>query len=139
MNWERVYTVGDYHDGPLSGIADYHGSPHAFEAEFSEADDEYSGRYWLMPIDREVFELAIQFREIGQRWKAAWKAGETSIDTFPLPDDKKRSDELKQAIGDRLTAGPEKSVWKSARFRRTGEDEWEVAWIDEPSSKVPPT
>ncbi len=31
LNYEQVFTVLDYYDGPRSGIANYNGAPHFYE------------------------------------------------------------------------------------------------------------
>jgi hypothetical protein len=51
-NWDRVYTVNEYYDGPKLGVADYHGKPHIYQKQFSEEDDEYTDRFLLTDIDR---------------------------------------------------------------------------------------
>jgi len=34
--YERVYTMTDYYDGPRKGIADFEGRPHLYEAEWDD-------------------------------------------------------------------------------------------------------
>jgi hypothetical protein len=60
MAWERLYTVNDYHDGPLLGVADYKGTPHIYEAEFSSEDDEYTGRFRLAKIEPQLLALVME-------------------------------------------------------------------------------
>ena len=58
MSWERVHTVNDFYDGPRLGVADYLGKPHIYQSEFSEAEDDYNDRFWLMPIEQKLFAFA---------------------------------------------------------------------------------
>jgi hypothetical protein len=135
MSWERVHTVNGFYDSPRLGVADYRGKPHIYQSEFSEAEDDYSDRFWLMPIDQQLFDLVMQAWAIWLRWNKAFQAGTTAIDTHPsLPEDRKRHDELKQAIGDRLHADPNRSLVKNARFRSTAEGDLQVEWTDDPNS-----
>ncbi|HET6158815.1 MAG TPA: hypothetical protein VFE34_10755 [Dongiaceae bacterium] len=53
--WEKVHTVHDYYDGPVSGVADVNGVPHVFEKIFSEEEDEYIDCYLVMTIDQELY------------------------------------------------------------------------------------
>ncbi len=40
VKWERVYTVNDYHDGPILGVADFNGTPHIYKAEWNQTTEE---------------------------------------------------------------------------------------------------
>ena len=129
--WERVFTVTDYHDCPRSGVVDFHGRPHAYEAEFDASDDNYTARYRLMEIEPALHELALEQWAIWLRWDAMFAAGGVSMDSPPaLPQDRERYDEITSMIGDRLRPDPAKSVVAVAEFRRTGggKDAFEVRW-----------
>jgi hypothetical protein len=64
MTWERVYTVSDFWDCPRSGVANYKGKPHFYEAEFSVVEDDYTGRYWLARIEPNLLLLVLEDWEI---------------------------------------------------------------------------
>ena len=106
--WEKIHTVGDYHDGPISGVADLDGVPHVFEKQFSEEKDDFVDRYLVMAIDQELFSLIMKSWSIWLRWRTAFDQGKTTLKTHPvLPEDQERYQELKQAIGDREKPHPE--------------------------------
>lgn len=119
--WERVYAVHDWYDGPRSGVADYCGAPHIFKSIFNEANDDWSEYYALAAIDLELLKLVLEDWEIWLRWRAAFHAGTTKIDTHPaLPEDRKRHDELKAAIGDRLSIPADTPTRARAVFHNLG-------------------
>jgi hypothetical protein len=108
-----------------------HGKPHIYQSEFSDAEDDYTGRFWLMPIGQELFSLIMEDWAIWLRWEAAFQHGKATLQTHPaLPEDRPRHDELRQAIGDQLQADPEHSVLKSARLRGTRWSDLQVQWLD---------
>jgi hypothetical protein len=118
MNWERVYTVNDFYDHPRLGVADFEGKPHIYEAEFSEIQDEYSGLYWLVEIQAELFALVMENWEIWLRWDSAYKQGIATLESHPaLPADRQRHSELTQLIGDQLRARSENALVRQAEFR----------------------
>jgi hypothetical protein len=130
--WERVHTVGDYHDGPVSGVADLDGVPHLFEKKFSDEIDDYIDRYLVSAIDQELFSLIMNCWSIWLRWRAAFDQGETTLKTHPvLPEDQERYQELKQAIGDRENPHPDRSRIVDGHFRRVGPGHYafEVEWL----------
>lgn len=134
--WEKVHTVHDYHDGPVSGVADVGGAPHVFEQIFSEEEDEYSDRYRVMEIDQELYSRIIEAWAIFVRWRAAFDDGKTTVKTHPaLPEDRARYLELEQAIGSRKKPHPDQSAVVGARFRRADSGpsyvlgQWEVQWL----------
>jgi hypothetical protein len=49
--WEAVHMIYDFYDLPLSGVADFHGKPHAYQAIFDKEADRYSEVYELSPVD----------------------------------------------------------------------------------------
>ena len=98
-SYERVYTVTDYWDGPIGGVADFKGAPHRYQAEFDTAADEYSSVFRLQPIPQEVFGLLLEDWAIWQRWETAFRKGAASHDTRPaLPSDRRRHEEVVMRI-----------------------------------------
>lgn len=81
---ERVYAVYNYHDGPLSGVADFEGTPHIFEnAYFDEAADRWSDVFLLRRIDAQVFAWVLEERQILLRWRRAFDQGEATLKDYP--------------------------------------------------------
>ena len=131
MSWERVHTVNDFYDGPRMGVADFQGTPHIYQAEFSEAEDDYTGRFWLKRIEQDLFSLIMEGWAIWLRWQAAFREGKTTLETHPaLPEERKRHRELIEAIGDRFHARPEHSVLKVGHFRCASSGDLQVEWTD---------
>ena len=92
--FETVHTMIGYYDGPRSGIADYKGRPHVYEPLSPEAPDTADG-FFLQPVDKETFELAMQDWAIWCRWERAFHSGHTTQVTHPaLPEDRARHQEL---------------------------------------------
>ena len=119
-DFERVYTMTDYYDGPRAGVASFMGKPHAYTSLFDEERDQYSDTFELRPIDDETLLLALEDWEIWLRWEDAFYAGQTPHETHPaLPEDRRRHDELAPLLAARLerSAGP--VVRARAEFRAT--------------------
>src|SRR5579863_2362436 len=96
---DTVYVVDLFHDRPIEGFANFEGSPHHFRCEFDHDADEYSDVYCLTPISAATLQLVVERWQIWLRWNAAFRAGETSLDTHPaLPNENARYDELKKAV-----------------------------------------
>lgn len=108
-HWEPVIALYEYYDGPRSGVAMCRGELHVFESEFSEAEDDYTDRFFLMKIEPELLPLIKEGWEIWLRWCQAFHRGEVAIETHPaLEQDRSRHEALQIALGDRLkivTAG----------------------------------
>jgi hypothetical protein len=130
---DRIYTISDYYDGPIQGIASVNSEPHIYQCIFDEKAEEYSRTYSLQPISNECFELFIEQWDIWLRWEAAFKSGSALISSHPvLAEDKNRNDELNQLINALLDKNstdlkilkaefilPEKPGWAST---------WQVIW-----------
>jgi hypothetical protein len=124
--WDRVYTINEYYDGPVLGVADYRGKPHIYQKQFNREVDEYADRFLLSPIDPELFLWVLEDWEIWLRWDAAYRQGKVDIKTHPaLPEERQRHAELSQLIGDRLKPDIQHSSCKWARFSASG-----VQWLD---------
>ena len=131
--WEKVHTVGNYHDGPVSGVADVDGVPHLYEKVFSEEEDEYIDRYAVRPIDQELYSLLIESWSIFIRWRTAFDQGQVGLETYPaLPENRDRHHLLEKAIANRVNMDTSQSRQVGGRFRRTGPGmfAWEVQWLD---------
>lgn len=132
-HWEKIHTIGNYWDGPLTGVADLDGVPHLFEKQFSEEEDEYIDRYLVMAIDQELLSLIMDAWSVWLRWRTAFDQGKTTLSTHPvLPEDRERYRALKQAIGDREKLHPDRSRVVEGQVRRIGPGHcaFEVQWLD---------
>jgi hypothetical protein len=135
MTWDRVLTTDDYYDGPRLGIAEFHGVPHIYEAEFDHNSDDYGDTYFLSPIDGDLLSLVLEDWQIWLRWNAAYRKHEVTAESHPaLPGDRERHEVLKQAIGDRLRSDPARRTRLRAKFDfsepHDGWDGTKVEWSE---------
>jgi hypothetical protein len=94
---ERVFTVTGFYDGPLEGIANFQGTPHAYARMFDYEQDEYSNIYQLKPVDADTLQLALEQWDIWLRWQAAFHRKEVGLESHPaLPAERNRYEELKR-------------------------------------------
>jgi hypothetical protein len=120
--YERVFTVTEYYDGPRKGIADFLRVPHLYECLFDEAKGGFSNHFLLTPIDTETFQLAMEDWSIWQRWELAFHTGKTDISTHPaLPHETMRHAELKRILDRTLLTNPKKAITKIGQFESIGE------------------
>ena len=80
--WEPVFTVNEYFDGPRQGFANYRGRPHAYLSEWDERADDWRTIYLVSPVSDEQLRLAVEDWDIWRRWASAHHAGSLT------PDDK---------------------------------------------------
>ena len=100
---ERVHTVTDYWDGPRAGVADFGGHPHAFRRVFDGDEDDWTEIFLLKPLSVGQFEVVMQDWAIWLRWRAAYDAGKTTLDTHPaLPEDAEAHARLADAVADAM-------------------------------------
>jgi hypothetical protein len=76
--FEDVHTVDDWYDGPRTGFAQYHGTPHHYRSLYLDSDDwdADEDRFELIPVSAEVLADALEASAIFGRWDAALKRGE---------------------------------------------------------------
>lgn len=131
--FERVFTVTNFHDRPRAGIANYRGAPHAFVCEFDDQQDEYSNVHRLKPIDGEVLSLALEKWDIWLRREAAFRRGEIGLDSHTaLPHERERYKQLAMILAPTLEVSEDAAVKAIGTFqsRETGPGQWitEVSW-----------
>lgn len=127
-DFEEVFTVVDYWDGPREGIANFGGSPHFYRCIFDEQKDEYSDRFRLAPVSKEAFRLAMEDWAIWKRWLEAYQQGAVSIESHPaLPKDRQRHDEISRILQSSLVVD-ENCAIRRGEFVAVADDP------DEPSS-----
>jgi hypothetical protein len=122
--YEAVFTVTDYYDGPRRGIANYQGKPHFYDCILSGAKDGYSDRFWLTPIHPATFELAMEAWAIWRKWEMAYHTGKTSQATHPaLPEDASRSAELDRILKRLLVTNPQVAFTSNGKFEVLGKQD----------------
>ena len=120
-DYEPVFTVTDYYDGPRRGIANYLGNPHFYECEFDHDQDEYTDRYLLTPVSNETLQLAMEAWEIWKRWESAFHTGWTDISSHPaMPEDRPRHEALKRILDERLVTDKSNAMLCTAEFQVYG-------------------
>jgi hypothetical protein len=115
--FEPVYTMTDYYDGPRGGIASFKGKPHLYQSLFAD-DKDGSDVFELRPVDEETLRLAMEDWNIWLRWEDAFHAGGTTIATHPaLAVDRYRHDEIAPVLAARLASLPGPSIRARGFFR----------------------
>jgi hypothetical protein len=137
--YDAVLFVHDYHDGPRSGVAYFHGSPHYFECIFDDSLDEYSESYRLLRLTPESLKLARESWAIFLRWKAAFDSGTTDLSTHPaLPEDTAKYRINRSQLQNALDSGRSSAVCARGCFAPMGDSgplanaltPWQVRWSD---------
>jgi hypothetical protein len=131
VNWESVYTVIDYFDGPRAGVANFCGKPHALCSVFDEAANDWAEDYLLKPLTRDEFETVMLDWAIWLRWLIAYRAGATTIDTHPsLPCDNAEHLELAPKVAAAMSIPEEGALRATARFagKMAPDGEMHVLW-----------
>ena len=130
--YEVVFNMTDYWDGPRAGVANFMGRPHFYQSLFDEKADDWSDTFVLTPIDEETFKLELEDWEIWKRWEHAWRRGQAPLDSHPaLPEDKARYEEIAIALKDSAKVDSEVTIRVKADFERgEGKEPIGVRWIE---------
>jgi hypothetical protein len=113
--FEEVFTVTDYYDGPLTGVANFRGHPYFYER--IPTKNGYSDQYWLTPVSAETLELAQEDWEIWLRWESAFHVGETTRETHPaLPEDRQRHNEIRAVLDETLSTDGQNCIIRTGHF-----------------------
>ena len=70
-DFESVYTMTDYYDGPREGVASFQGKPHIYVSVFDDEQGQYSSVFELRSVDDSTLQLALE------DWEIAGFAGKT--------------------------------------------------------------
>jgi hypothetical protein len=80
---ERVHSVWDYYDGILTGVADYRGTPHYFEKDWSVELKDYLSTFTLTPISESELREVVEREHVFRTWEAKFHRGEAEGSTHP--------------------------------------------------------
>jgi hypothetical protein len=120
--YETVFTVTDYYDGPRQGIANYLGTPHFYECLFDETKGNYSELFRLTPVTAEIFGVAMEDWAIWRRWESAFHSGIVEAETHPaLPHETERHEELKLILDKVLVTDQTNAITRLGQFQVLGE------------------
>lgn len=127
--WERVHTVHDYYNGPVTGVADYEGQPHAYSRIFCDEADEWTEEYWLSPISHEQLKLVLAD---WRRWETAFHAKALGpLDTHPvLAADRDEYERVRHLVEDARTVNRPNTMRRKGQFRGflSASDDLRVRW-----------
>jgi hypothetical protein len=117
-DFEPVFSVTDYYDGPREGMANFGGEPHLFRSQFADLDADDDDVFTLTPVDADTFRLALEDWAIWKRWEAAFKAGAADLSTHPaLPQDRGRHNWLERELAQRFAAAESTSFLAKGEFK----------------------
>ena len=124
--YELVYTMTDYYNGPRGGIANFNGTPHLYESMYTDfTEDTGYDVFLLQATDAETLTLAEEDWEIWLRWEAAFYAKIADLSTHPaLPKDRRRYEELQTLLAARLTINPQAALRATAEFIWDRDRQW---------------
>jgi hypothetical protein len=116
MTTERVYAVWEYYDGVRSGVADFGGTPHFFEQEWSAERQDYLSTFVLRSISSAALAQVVEQWKIFRTWELSFHRGEVEQGSHPaLPGRNARYAELDavlKAILEAPGASPKSAIGK---------------------------
>jgi len=123
-DFERVYTVIDFWDGPRGGVADFRGVPHVYRSVFRTDIDEWDDdRFYLSPLTPQEAALAREHWSIWQRFAEHYRGKVAPVPTDrrdwgALPEDLARHRELCRRLPLVYIIHPDECIVARAEFRR---------------------
>ena len=109
--FERVYTIEDWYDGPRAGVADFRGVPHFYRSVYLDSSEWNSDedRFELTPLSKELFDWMLEADALFQRWDTARRTRAVAADPAPdelriLPEDRSRYQLLESNIATAVAA-----------------------------------
>tara|TARA_R110002073_G_scaffold335466_1_gene527516 strand:- start:146 stop:559 length:414 start_codon:yes stop_codon:yes gene_type:complete len=131
MEYEKVYTVNDYWDGPIEGVADYQGKPHKFKLLFDKNEDQYSTDYELQKISTKEFKLILQSWSLWIKWNNKEGKTKEEFDSHPvLPTDKEELEKIEAQLRELAESNDSNKFKIKGFFNRLGTEhhDFEVQW-----------
>ena len=130
--WRRIFTVNEYYDGPVLGVAEFRDALYVYERQWDPALNRYGELFRLAPIEPDLLALVLEDWEIWLRWDSALKRGEADEESHPaLPDERQRHREIQEFIGDRLESKRDGSIKQFGTLKFANRQYW-VRWSDKP-------
>ena len=83
-----VWTINNYFDYPLIGIADICDEHYIFERIFDKIKDDWSYEYYLTPINDEDFLVVMQQWEEWLDWRMKFDKGSMTYDDWYCKEDR---------------------------------------------------
>jgi hypothetical protein len=100
-------------------VANFGGKAHLYLSSWDDAADDWSDIYTLAPLDQDTLKLVLEDYEIWRRWRLAFDAGKVALESHPaLPEDKRRSSELKEILQPLFKGAAVPTHRARASFRR---------------------
>ena len=102
--FQTVFTVEDYYDGPRAGIANHAGQPHYYRSIYLDLPDwnPDEDRFELSPVSPEVVAAALEAADVFNRWNNTQPRtsglGIPDDEFGALPADRARRQELTQFL-----------------------------------------
>jgi hypothetical protein len=131
-DWEPVFTVHEYFDGPRRGFANYTGRPHVYLCEWDELADDWSTTYVLSRVSEEQLRLAREDWAIWRRWASANQAHSLRPEDehTALAEDWPRHEKLAPLVDEALAVDRSQAFRAIPEFRGTLEPihDFEVRW-----------
>ncbi len=120
-DYEEVFTVTEYYDGPRQGVAYFKGQAHFYDCIFDDKRGDYSNLYRLTPVSLHIFDLAKEDWAIWERWESAFHAGKTTRETHPaLPQERARHEEIRAVLDSALRTDNASCVIQEGSFEVRG-------------------
>lgn len=67
-DFQSVYFITDWWDGPKSGFANFNSRIHCFERIFDNEKDDWSNSYFIRPVSTEEYSLQIESYKLFLDW-----------------------------------------------------------------------
>ena len=84
MRFEKVHTVWHFHDRVRSGIADFQGAPHYFEAPFDDELDDYQTYFLLYAVEVDILDQVLRQDEVFREWEGRFYNNHAPLDSHPM-------------------------------------------------------
>lgn len=142
LDYEDVFTVTQYWDGPRQGIANFNDKPHFYKCVFDESKDEWSDTFVLSAVDEKTYQLALEDWRIWKRWEDDFQKGKVKLDSHPaLVTRSTNQAEISNLLVSGSATDPRRDLTARGIFQpvspqRLGPNTlWKVKWIPQNEGK----